>query len=437
MSIRRVSTLSDVLVPFLIPILLPVLTGVLSIGLLSACSADRSGKHAFSIALEAGIPVAVSTGGPRYAEELFAYDLLLILREDEREQSLLNRPGGFTMDEAGRFYVADTGNDRIAVFGPDGRYERSFGRQGQGPGEFESVGVPVVRDGIVTTVDGSRHRVVRYRTDGTLFEDRRLPGGDLVSNVRGFAEPAPGHSLLHRFDTAVWPARGDDAAVTVTVWAAGGDTLWSHTTERVPLWTYETVTVEGEEMELMTSIPFAPYPDAAFSPVYGLVMSSGAGPELEYRDLLTGAVTRRVRLELQPEAPTAEEKERIQTALREQIEASDIPLLQGMLEAQRKAFDDMPAAKAAWTNIQLDEAGYLWLRLPDFSDFIPGNNAVAYRIVSPEGEYLGLTTVPPSDQFRRSCRGRFLLRREDEETGAVELCVYAIRPLARGLAYPE
>jgi len=437
MSILKESVQSGFPVAALTFLRYSLLTGILAVVSLVACSADRGGDHAFTIVSEEGIPVALSTGGPLYEGELFTYDLLLVLAEDEREESLLNRPSGFTMDESGRFYVADTGNDRIAVFDSEGRYERSFGRQGQGPGEFASVGIPEVHDGIVTAVDGSRHRIIRYRTDGTLLDDRRLPGSDLVSNVRTFAEPAPGHSLLHRFETAVWPAQGDDAAVTVTVWSAGGDTLWSHTTERVLLWTHESVSVEGEEMELMTSIPFAPYPDAAFSPVHGLVMSSGTGPELECRDPLTGNITRRIRLEFPPEVPTDDERQLIQSALREQIEASDIPLLQGMLEAQRKACDNMPDTKAAWTNIHLDEAGYLWLRLPDFSDFIPGNTAVTYRIVSPEGEYLGRTTVPPSDQFRDPCRGRLLLRRENEETGAIELCVYSIRTQVRELAYPE
>ncbi len=40
------------------------------------------------------------------------------------------------LDAQGRLYVLDTGNHRVQVFGPDGKYIKTIGRQGQGPGEF-------------------------------------------------------------------------------------------------------------------------------------------------------------------------------------------------------------------------------------------------------------------------------------------------------------
>ena len=45
-------------------------------------------------------------------------------------------PAGLALDGRGNIYILDTGNHRIQKFSPDGRFLASFGRQGQGPGEF-------------------------------------------------------------------------------------------------------------------------------------------------------------------------------------------------------------------------------------------------------------------------------------------------------------
>jgi sugar lactone lactonase YvrE len=55
-------------------------------------------------------------------------------------------PSAIAVDGAGNLYVLDTGNHRVQKFGPDGKYLATYGRQGQGPGEFvypESVAVDV------------------------------------------------------------------------------------------------------------------------------------------------------------------------------------------------------------------------------------------------------------------------------------------------------
>jgi sugar lactone lactonase YvrE len=46
-------------------------------------------------------------------------------------------PSAVAVDTAGNIYVLDTGNHRVQKFGPDGTYAATYGRQGQGPGEFQ------------------------------------------------------------------------------------------------------------------------------------------------------------------------------------------------------------------------------------------------------------------------------------------------------------
>ena len=100
---------------------------------------------------------------------------------------------------AGNLYVLDTGNHRVQKFSPDGKYLATFGRQGQGPGEFyyaswlavDANGFFYVSDPNnqriqVLTPDGTgqfylvfpvQNRIDKYAADGRLLwrADRELP----------------------------------------------------------------------------------------------------------------------------------------------------------------------------------------------------------------------------------------------------------------------
>ena len=41
------------------------------------------------------------------------------------------------VDDGGFIFVADSGNNRIQIFNPDGTFLRAFGRWGQSDGEFK------------------------------------------------------------------------------------------------------------------------------------------------------------------------------------------------------------------------------------------------------------------------------------------------------------
>jgi sugar lactone lactonase YvrE len=88
-------------------------------------------------------------------------------------------PMNIVLDAAGNRYVLDSGNHRIQKFGPDGRHSATFGRQGQGPGEFvypswlslDDRGFLYVSDPNnnrvqVLTPDGKDHKTIRF-TEGT------------------------------------------------------------------------------------------------------------------------------------------------------------------------------------------------------------------------------------------------------------------------------
>jgi hypothetical protein len=193
------------------------------------------------------------------------------------------------------------------------------------------------------------------------------------------------------------------------------------------------INILGSTAPIPTPIPFGPTPDADFRSDYGIVVSSGIEPEFYYLDE-SGSVTRRVWLAIPPEPPTEQDKEQVRAEILRELEQEDDEMMRAMHEARAEQIF-FPEAKAHWTTVHLDGSGFVWLLMPDLRDFTSGDMSVTYRIVSPDGEYLGLTTVP-SGNFRRVERGRLLLIRTDPETDAEELLVFAISPRVAGLQYP-
>ena len=61
--------------------------------------------------------------------------------------------------------------------------------------------------------------------------------------------------------------------------------------------------------------------------------------------------------------------------------------------------------------------------------------APSFRILSPEGEYLGRTSRPKGS-WVKVARGHLMLTTYDAETGAPRLEVYEITPAVSGLKYP-
>jgi tripartite motif-containing protein 71 len=103
----------------------------------------------------------------------------------------LNTPKGLAVDWAGRVLVADSGNHRVAVFGPDGGWVGALGEEGSGPGQLRHPkGVAVDGGGRVLVADNHNHRVAVFGPDGAW-----------AGALGGFGD-GPGR-LKHPIDVAV------------------------------------------------------------------------------------------------------------------------------------------------------------------------------------------------------------------------------------------
>ncbi|TVP53533.1 MAG: hypothetical protein EA351_15060 [Gemmatimonadales bacterium] len=101
---------------------------------------------------------------------------IAMLGGDDAGVGFVGRPRSVARLSDGRFLLADFHDqDRIKVYAPDGRYERSIGRRGEGPGEFLSVAsVSRLPGDTVEAYDSSLQRVVRLTPGFEVAGTQRL-----------------------------------------------------------------------------------------------------------------------------------------------------------------------------------------------------------------------------------------------------------------------
>ena len=83
---------------------------------------------------------------------------------------LFSRPTDVAWDAAGNIFIADgAGNARIAKFDKDGKFLKSWGKRGAGPGEFANVlSIAVDAQGNVYAGDGGNKRIQVFDNNGVF-----------------------------------------------------------------------------------------------------------------------------------------------------------------------------------------------------------------------------------------------------------------------------
>jgi len=92
--------------------------------------------------------------------------------ESDDENVLFYMPTDIALDEEGNAYVLDSGNHRIQKFDPQGNYLASFGRRGQGPGEFQyPQSLDIDTQGLMYVSDSGNQKIQILKPDGALEKE--------------------------------------------------------------------------------------------------------------------------------------------------------------------------------------------------------------------------------------------------------------------------
>ncbi|MGB2906760.1 MAG: 6-bladed beta-propeller, partial [Candidatus Aminicenantaceae bacterium] len=137
--------------------------------LFTACGAPSpTGKWEGTVEEENGIRTVSNPETPFFGEIHLELENDLILGEGEDENSIFFQAAAMAVDETGTMFIVDSGNHRIQVFDPEGKFVQSIGKQGQGPGEFDRLGAFFLAgDGTLYARDNNR--IQRFKNDGTLL----------------------------------------------------------------------------------------------------------------------------------------------------------------------------------------------------------------------------------------------------------------------------
>jgi hypothetical protein len=105
--------------------------------LMIACCTPNDTEWKGTIEEEDGVLIVKNPKEPMYEEGVFQLeDELSIGEESGSNEYIFSEISDITVDDKGRIYALDPSEAHIKVFDKDGKYLRTIGREGQGPGEI-------------------------------------------------------------------------------------------------------------------------------------------------------------------------------------------------------------------------------------------------------------------------------------------------------------
>lgn len=297
---------------------------------------------------------ACATGAREGATRIEAWEVVEEQRFGEEDGAgSLADIRGVAADDSGRVLTLDFKDQQVHVFDSMGRYVRSLGRSGQGPGEFGNAnGLLRAPDGRLWINDPSNNRFTVLGPDGSLLATHPI-------QIRGY-----GYLWQAWFDTAgtlfeMISVRVDttfrrrvqrfrmDAAVLAS------DTLLQYPCDSLARATPLPANYYRTPRGYM-QVPFRSSPLQAVDPAGGVWCTSGERFEI-YRvsleDHFTGVVARGTRA---PVVVTATERDSAAEAVRKFFEQTD---------GTNPDLSRIPQEKPPLRSLRVDPAGRLWVQV--------------------------------------------------------------------------
>jgi hypothetical protein len=124
-----------------------------------------------------GVIVVKNPKEPIYPDEIVTFEEELTIGKSEGpEEYLINFIRSFAIDDEGNTYILDLRPYRIKVFDEDGKYLRSIGRSGQGPGELQgprNIQFTVQKEIMVN--DSRKGALLFFSVDGRFLREIKSP----------------------------------------------------------------------------------------------------------------------------------------------------------------------------------------------------------------------------------------------------------------------
>ena len=401
---------------------------LLFISLVASCAAcgDSGATPSSNVRVtdSAGIRVVTTPPGDLVYAELAEEPTLSIGDFAGPQEILFGDIESVARDAAGNLVVADDQALEIRIFDSEGRHLRSLGREGEGPGEFESLqGAWPVEDGSIVAADF--RDITRFRAEGTAVSTARLLGPhratvlpiglggsglllstasprpdlsadifsgspqEVMRNLRGALDPPFILFVRHRFDGTLVDTVAERSNRRLAPVSSGeirdpGDGRFSQT--------------------VAMQIPFAPRPSAAGSP-HGVAVTGGVNYEIDVFGQ-DGALRMIARLDEAPPVLTDAHLEA--HATRSGTRERDAASIRESIESYREL--PLPESLPGYTNVRFADTGEIWA----VRYAIRGAPMRQLDVFAPDGVYLGRVAVPVSFRIEEVGRDMALGVHTDE-----------------------
>lgn len=158
----------------------PILPALASaVALAAACAQDdaaRPGDFATTFDTIAGVVHVTNTGTPPPARLVPVVSIGPKTLTDTGSPDEFGGVTSVALGPDGDVYVADGRNFEVRVFGLDGAHRRTFGREGEGPGEFQALSSLAWAGDVLLTMDPMLGRVGEWSGEGEWLGQRRTRG---------------------------------------------------------------------------------------------------------------------------------------------------------------------------------------------------------------------------------------------------------------------
>ncbi len=144
---------------------------LLSLVILDVCK-KQSAEWKGTIQEKNGVSVVRNPKEPIYQEEVLIIKEELSIGDDEADEDyMFSEMISFAIDKEGKFYILDRKESKIKVFDCEGKYIRTIGKQGQGPGEMnQPIGIHITPNHELIVEDVLSQKLVFFTFDGKFLK---------------------------------------------------------------------------------------------------------------------------------------------------------------------------------------------------------------------------------------------------------------------------
>lgn len=322
----------------------------------------------------------------------------------------LSAVGGAVRLADGGVVVANGGSHQLRYYGPDGRFLRAAGRQGGGPGEFQTVDALVpYRGDSVAAWDARQRRLSVFGPDGGFGRAATAQLEGVSALLRGafpdgsvVLEPTPSVDAFLRMESG--ERRDSVSYVRYTATGQPADTL-ARLADRELLASREGTRISQQTLLFGRDSYFAAGGGRAYAGESDAFRVDAFDPG--------GTKVMSIRRPVSARAPTRAETQRARAAAearRRDTEAraariAGVPVSSG-------AAREVPARPTvpAFDQLLVDAEGNLWVR--DYQ--VDAAQPARWQVFAPDGRWLGGVDVPPGLTVYQIGREWMLARARDE-----------------------